>query len=66
MSILALYGLYDTRNNDICLGLFTIYELMEYTQMQRNSIYQMINKKCLFKRRYEIIKFNEMELIKDD
>lgn len=66
MAVLALYGLYDTKNNDVCLGLFTIYELMEYTHMKRDSIYQMIHKKCLFKHRYEIIKFNEMEMMKDD
>lgn len=62
MPKLALYGLYDTKENERCLGIFTIYELMDYTKMERGSIYTMTTKNSLYKKRYKIAVFDEMEM----
>lgn len=66
MPKLALYGLYDTKNNECCLGIFTIYELIDFTKLKRGSIYTMTTKKSLFKERYRIVCFDETEMMKDD
>lgn len=66
MPKLALYGLYDTKENERCLGIFTIYELMDYTNLKRGSIYLMTTRNNLFKNRYRIKVFDETEMMEDD
>lgn len=66
MPKLALYGMYDTKENERCIGIFTIYELMDYTNLKRGSIYLMATRNNLFKNRYKIVVFNETEMIKND
>ncbi|WP_050638453.1 hypothetical protein [Candidatus Stoquefichus sp. SB1] len=66
MPKLALYGLYDTNEKERCIGIFTIYELMDYTNLERGSIYIMASRQNLFKNRYKIVVFDETEMMKND
>ena len=63
---MTVYGIYDTKDKDVCIGVFNIYELVEYTNMTRGSIYSMVNKKCLWKHRYRILSLGKMENEEND
>ncbi len=57
-----LYGLYDTRNNDICIGIFTSQEIVERFKTTIASFNCMVSRRQLIRGRYEIAKFRAEEL----
>lgn len=63
---MAFYGVYDTKNKEMCVGIFDIKELMKFTHLKRDSVYQMIHHNCLLKHRYRIVKFNNSEVELED
>lgn len=52
----ALYGVYDTKDSDICLGIFNIYQIMDFTHKTKGHIYTLACRKTLLKNRYLIEK----------
>lgn len=60
-----MYGVYDTKNNDICVGILTIEELVDFIGLTRGSIYTMMSKKQLIKKRYSVVSFR-WEDLQDD
>lgn len=51
-----MYGVYDTKNNDLCLGVFNINGLMDYFNKSKAVIYCTISRKNKIKGRYLIQK----------
>lgn len=48
------YAIYDTKDNDICLGVFDINQVSNYFQTKKAHIYQTIYRNSLIKDRYRI------------
>lgn len=57
-----LYGLYDTKNNEICIGLFTSREIAERFNMTIASFNCTVCRRQLLRGRYEVVKFRAEEL----
>ena len=60
-----MYGVYDTKNNDICVGILTIEELTDFIGLTKESIYTMMSQKKLMKKRYSVVSFRWEELQDD-
>jgi len=54
-----MYGVYDTLNNDLCMGIFNIIELAKYFKTTKASMHSTICRKNKVKHRYEIYKITE-------
>lgn len=61
----VVYALYDTLDNDVCIGLFTAKEAAERFETSTDSFYCSVSRKVLLKARYEIVKFLLEELEAD-
>lgn len=53
---MALYGIYDMRNSEQCMGIFTICEVMNFLGLSESHIYRRIRQKILARDRYFIKK----------
>lgn len=61
-----IYGLYDLKNNEICIGLFTAKELINQFNLTIQSFYCQVSRKQLLKNRYEVAKFKKEDLDGED
>lgn len=57
-----MYGIYDTKNNEQCLGIFEkIKDIAKYFNTSEHVIRSTITRKSKRKHRYLIIKINEVK-----
>lgn len=59
------YALYDTKDNDLLVGIMTTQEAMEFTNLSRQSIYTGVTCKTLLKNRYRVVSLGKMEDMND-
>lgn len=51
---MALYGIYDMRNSEQCVGIFTICEAIKFLEISESHIYRCIRQGILAKDRYAV------------
>lgn len=51
---MALYGIYDMKNSEQCMGIFTICEAMNFLGLSESHIYRCIRQSILAKDRYAV------------
>lgn len=54
----TLYGVYDTQDNYVCVGVFNSIELEKYFNRELNSLLKSIWRSSLVNRRYMIERIN--------
>lgn len=49
-----LYGVYDTKNNEVCVGILTAREITEMLHITKDGIYKALRRESLVADRYRI------------
>ena len=56
----AIYGVYDTREDYLCIGIFKgAKQVAKYFDMSKGSFYCSVSRGCKIKHRYEVKKLWE-------
>lgn len=49
-----IYGIYDKKNNEICLRIGTLKEIINFLDLTARELSSALNKNNLVRRRYEV------------
>ena len=55
----TIYGVYDTKDNERCIGIMNMNQLVEFTHKPREYLYVIVSQRNLLQKRYLIEKVDD-------